>query len=111
MLRSRLAVAPTGARVAGAVGWLLVGAALVALGHEIQLAVQTGAYRMFPAGELWYRLDPESLNLVQAVVQRHLHPLLWQPGLASVLQWPAWSLFGGPGGALVLACSGQRGGR
>jgi hypothetical protein len=110
MLTSRMA-APARGRVAGALGWLLVGVALAALGYEIQLAVQTGVYRMIPAGEVWYRLNAESLNLVQAVVQRHLHPLLWQPVLASVLQWPAWSLFGGPGVALVLACSGQRGRR
>ncbi len=97
-----------GTSLAAALGWLLVALALLDFGYELWLAVQSGAYRLIPAGELWYRLDAGSLNLVQAVVQRHLHPLLWQPVLTSLLQWPAWSLLGGPGVALVLAFSGRR---
>jgi hypothetical protein len=102
------APAARGATLALALGWLLVALALLDLGYELWPAIQSGSYRLIPAGELWYRLDAGSLNLVQAVVQRHLHPLLWQPVLTSVLQWPAWSLLGGPGVALVLAFSGRR---
>jgi hypothetical protein len=27
---------------------------------------------------------------MQAVVQRHLHPTIWDPGVIALLQWPAW---------------------
>jgi hypothetical protein len=97
-----------GTSLVAALGWLLVALALLDLGYELWPAIQSGTYRVIPLGELWYCLDAGSLNLVQAVVQRHLHPLLWQPVLTSVLQWPAWSLLGGPGLALVLAFSARR---
>jgi hypothetical protein len=39
--------------------------------------------------------------LIQAVVQRYLHPFLWDPIITIVLQWPAWSLLGAPAAILV----------
>lgn len=93
-----------------AIGWLLVGAALVAFGQEIWLAWRSGSYGMVALGTLWYQIDAGSLNLAQAVIQRHVHPLLWDPLLVGALRWPAWSLLGGPGAALVLAFQRQRGG-
>ena len=77
---------------------------MAALGYEIWLSVQAGAYRMVAAGELWYRLDPGSLNLSQAVIQRYVHPSVWEPGIVTLLRWPAWALLGAPGVVLVLAC-------
>ena len=71
------------------------------------MSIETGGYRMIEAGALWFRLDVESLNLAQAIVQRYIHPYLWDPLIAGMLQWPAWSLLGGPGVALVLALARQ----
>jgi hypothetical protein len=101
---------PLWARTAHAAGWLLLGAAIAALGNELGLALEGGAYRPIAAGELWYRLDVSSLNLVQAITQRYLHPALWDPVIAGILQWPAWSLLGGPGAALIVAFPWRRGG-
>lgn len=98
-----------GRRMAGGLGWLLIFAAVAALAYELGLAWQNGAYRMVAAGELWYRLDPSSLNLSQAIVQRYLHPVLWNPVIVSLLQWPAWSLLGGPGVLLVVLFPWRRG--
>ena len=95
-------------RLGLAVGLVLVFLALAALGYEILLAISGGTWRMIAAGELWYALDPGSLNFAQAITQRYLHPALWDPILQSVLTWPAWSLLGGPGIALVVALSGRR---
>jgi hypothetical protein len=94
---------PLWARIAHVAGWMLLGAAIAALGTELGLASERGVYRPVAAGELWYSLDVSSLNLVQAITQRYLHPALWDPVLAAVLQWPAWSLLGGPGAALAIA--------
>ncbi len=86
-----------------ALGWALVILALAACAYELHASIETGGYRMIEAGALWFRLDVESLNLAQAIVQRYIHPYLWDPLIAGMLQWPAWSLLGGPGVALVLA--------
>ena len=95
-------------RLGRAVGWVLVCLALAALGYEVLLAAASGTWRMIAAGELWYALDRGSLNFAQAITQRYLHPALWDPIIQSALTWPAWSLLGAPGVALVVALSGRR---
>ena len=89
-------------------GWVLVCLALGALGYEVLLAAASGTWRIIAAGELWYALDRGSLNFAQAITQRYLHPALWDPLIQSLLTWPAWSLLGAPGVALVVALSGRR---
>jgi hypothetical protein len=106
----KAAAAPAWARVLHVAGWLLVVAAIAALGNELGLAWRQGAYEPVAAGALWYQLDVSSLNLIQAITQRYLHPALWDPIIVTILQWPAWSLLGGPGAALVLAFPWRRGG-
>ncbi len=73
---------------------------LAVVAYEVNLAMGDQAYRMIPAGELWFSLDVASLNLVQAVVERYIHPVLWQHVLFPVLLWPADLVLGVPG--LVL---------
>lgn len=90
------------------VGLALIALALAALGYEIWAALQAGAYRTIAAGELWFTLDRGSLNLSQAVIQRYVHPWLWEPAIVTLLQWPAWALLGAPGAVLVLLCSLRR---
>lgn len=41
-------------------------------------------------GATWFELDTASLNLAQAVIQRNVHPILWDPVMQSVLMMPAW---------------------
>lgn len=72
------------------VGWLFLGAALLLTGAEIVRSLEAAAWTTLALGELWYALDPGGLNLVQAVVQRYLHPALWDPVAIAVLSWPAW---------------------
>ena len=96
--RARIAV-----MAARTLGWVLVILALAAFAYELHASIQAGGYRMIEAGALWFGLDVGSLNLAQAIVQRFIHPYLWDPVVAGMLQWPAWSLLGGPGVALVLA--------
>ena len=83
-------------------GAALIGLAVVSLGYEATVAVEVGAWRAIPAGEVWFKLDNSSLNLVQAVVQRYLHPFLWDPLIVGFLQWPPWATLGGLGMALTF---------
>jgi hypothetical protein len=94
-------------QVAGTVGWALAAVALITLAYELNAYSESGAYRAIPLGELWFNVHVASLNLVQAVVQRYLHPFLWDPIITTVLQWPAWSLLGAPA-AILLAIAPNR---
>ena len=95
-------------RMAGLAGWVLAAAALVAFANDLISFAQTGTYRVIPAGQLWFDINVASLNLMQAVVQRFLHPWLWDPVITTILQWPAWSLLGAPA-AVFIAIAPNRG--
>ena len=83
-------------------GLMLLLLALGALVYELVAALQFGSYRPIAAGELWFRLHAGSLNVSQAVIQRYVHPGLWDPAIITLLQWPAWSIFGALGAALIV---------
>ncbi|MCA3278506.1 MAG: hypothetical protein ING10_04460 [Roseomonas sp.] len=59
----------------------------------VLLLLAAGLFVMFgtdPLGAVLFRLDPGILNLVQAVVQRYLLPMLWDDVLLPVLEAPAF---------------------
>ncbi|MCA3337938.1 MAG: hypothetical protein INF90_05375 [Roseomonas sp.] len=69
------------------------------------LALAVGLFAVFggnPLGAVLFRLDPSLLNLVQAVVQRYLLPMIWDDVLLPVLEAPAWVIPAVLGGALFL---------
>jgi hypothetical protein len=47
-----------------------------------------------PFGESCYRMFPRSFPLLQPAVERHLHPLVWDPFLLSVFLLPTFLVFG-----------------
>jgi len=67
------------------VGWAVFLAGLVVLGRDILGWLDTGTFAPIVLGQLWFDLSPGSLNLAQAVVQRYIHPTLWDPVITSVL--------------------------
>ena len=85
------------------VGWLLLLAAGIVLANDVFTWYRTGALHLSAAGELWYRLDRGSLNLVQAVVQRYVSPRLWDPVIQTVLQFYALLVLAIPGLLLLWA--------
>lgn len=74
-------------------GWILMGAAVATLAIDAW-AWLGGARKLTAAGELWYRLDPNSLGLTQAVTQRYLFPWLWDPIAVWILLQPAAAVLG-----------------
>ncbi len=96
-------------RIAGqVVGWLLLLGAMVVAARDILHYVETDAYAAIVVGELWFDLHVGSLNLAQAVIQRYLHPVLWDPAIVWVLRLPAWLVFAVPGLALWVLCRKRR---
>lgn len=69
--------------------FIILALGLLTLGLILWL---TGEDVTQPAGQLWYNLHVESLNLTQVVVQRHLRlPALWDDFiLPQLLVRPAW---------------------
>ncbi|MBX6369807.1 MAG: hypothetical protein IRZ04_17635 [Rhodospirillales bacterium] len=67
------------------VGWAVFLAGLVVLGRDILGWLDTGIFAPIVLGQLWFDLSPGSLNLAQAVIQRYIHPALWDPVITSVL--------------------------
>src|SRR5271165_3693384 len=67
------------------IGWifLLAGAAVVV--RDLLVWIDTKHWAPIALGQLWYEFNRSSLNLVQAVVQRYIHPFLWDPIIVSVL--------------------------
>ena len=67
--------------------FLMIAFGVVALGVLVWLA---GHDVTKSAGELWYVLEPGSLNLSQAIVQRYLHPVIWEVLAVPLLMRPFW---------------------
>jgi hypothetical protein len=67
------------------IGWiaLLLGAAVLV--RDMLVWVDTKHWAPIALGQLWYDLNRSSLNLVQAVTQRYIHPFLWDPVIVSIL--------------------------
>ncbi|MBI1775835.1 MAG: hypothetical protein HYR63_10855 [Proteobacteria bacterium] len=96
-------------RIFRLLGWLLVIFALALLAVGAWDWGWTGEFRFLATGELWYRLDRGSLNLVQAITQRYLSPWLWDPVVTNyVLLQPAALVLGLPGAILLLLTRGRR---
>ncbi len=57
-------------------------------------------------GEVWFALSPNTLNAMQALIQRYISPGLWDPAIVAVLKLPAVAVLGlisaGLAGLLVV---------
>ena len=71
-------------------GYILVIVGAAAGFIDLYRSVQVDRMVMTPLGEIWYTYSRETLNVTQAVVQRYLWPPLWDPGVQTFLQLPAW---------------------
>lgn len=66
--------------------------AIMAFGAEVLMAFRAGEYAFLPLGDVWFMIDPASLNAAQAAVQRYLLPFLWDPVIVFVLRQPVWTV-------------------
>jgi hypothetical protein len=48
-----------------------------------------GAFRLKSLGEWWFWADPDSLQLLQPAIERHISPYLFDPYVLTLLEWPA----------------------
>ena len=57
-------------------------------------------------GDNWLLLHEASLKLAKEAVEKHLHPLVWDPAITALLFWPSWALLGLIG--LILVWLGRK---
>ena len=67
------------------IGWIALLFGTAVLVRDVLVWIDTKHWAPIALGQLWYDLNRASLNLVQAVVQRYIHPFLWDPIIVSVL--------------------------
>jgi hypothetical protein len=67
------------------IGWIVLLAGAAVLVRDGVVWIDIKHWAPIALGQLWYQLNRSSLNLVQAVVQRYIHPFLWDPIIVSVL--------------------------
>ena len=89
------------------IGWIIFLAGLAVLAHDVRDWIGTKHWAPVALGQLWFDLDRSSLNLVQAVVQRYVHPFLWDPIIVTILLCWAFAVLLALG-ALILALSHWR---
>ena len=89
------------------IGWMVFLAGLAVLARDAFVWIETKQWAPIALGQLWYNLSPSSLNLVQAVVQRYIHPFLWDPIIVTILLWWAFAVLVVLG-VLILALFGRR---
>lgn len=78
------------ARVAGL---LFLVIALVTAVMDITKSIAASKLVFTPLFEAWTRIGEASLKAAQASVEAYIHPLLWDPVLVWILQWPSWLIF------------------
>ncbi|MBO0764982.1 MAG: hypothetical protein J2P50_10395 [Hyphomicrobiaceae bacterium] len=81
--------------------------AVMAAVNDVTRAITAGR-QLPPVSTLehWSKLAPVTLATARTAVQRHAHPLVWDPGLVTLLKLPAWAVFGLLGA--LLAYAGRR---
>ena len=67
------------------IGWIIFLAGVSVLVRDVLVWIDPKRWAPMALGQLWYDLNRSSLNFVQAVVQRYIHPFLWDPIIVSIL--------------------------
>ena len=75
--------------------------AMISLSVAVIMAVLDGArsvaasaVSLKPLGISWFETSPDTLNLAQALVQRYLLPVIWDPFMIWVLNQPGFAVMG-----------------
>ncbi len=56
-------------------------------------SVATSQVVITSLGSAWDSVSPDSIDLAQAVIERNIHPYLWDPIVQWILLQPAWAVF------------------
>jgi len=71
----------------------LVLAAITAI-LDVTRSIADSTIVMTALGQDWFNFHLSSLNFSQAIIQRYVHPAIWDPGIQTILLLPSWLVFG-----------------
>ena len=72
------------------IGWLILAFAAMNFGAAVLSYMDLGTWKPISTGQLWFNISPDTLNLSQAVIQRYVHPSVWDPIIIWILSQSAW---------------------
>jgi hypothetical protein len=81
--------------------WILA-AAFLWLVIDGTKSIAGNALSFTQLGKTWYDLSPNSLQLLQPAIERHVAVWLWNPVIQTVLEQPTWLVLGVLGSVLIL---------
>ena len=88
------------------IGYIFAILAVTVASYEAWQAAADTSWNILSLGELWYKIDSQSLSVSQAGIQRYVVPWLWEPVITTILRMPAWAVFSAPG--LLLLWAGRK---
>ena len=69
--------------------------AALALAMDIWIMTDTGVFAPKALAEWWQTFHSQSLTLMQSVIERYVWSPLWNPGVVTVISWPAFAVLAG----------------
>jgi hypothetical protein len=69
--------------------WFVAGGAIFFV-IDAAKSISASALITTPLGQSWFELSSGTLNLSQAIIQRYLHPAIWDPGVLNILLLPSF---------------------
>ncbi|MGZ5863501.1 MAG: hypothetical protein ACXWKB_09520 [Methyloceanibacter sp.] len=80
--------------------WFLLLAMVAAVVDATKSLAGGGQLVITPLGQQWASLSQSSFEAAKTAVETNVAPLLWNPVITTILQAPAWVVFGLIGAAL-----------
>lgn len=75
------------------IGLLTLALALITAVLDLTRSIADSTIVMTSLGQDWFNFSLSSLNLTQAIIQRYIHPTIWDPGIQTILLLPSWVVF------------------
>ena len=75
-------------------GWIFLILALIIFANDFLSYVTEGSWKPTILGRLWSEWSPQTLQLIQPAIERHLWEPLWSDFLFPILLQPASLVFG-----------------
>ena len=76
-----------------AISLLALVAAVISAVVDMIKSVAASQVIITPLGADWYQFSSDTLNLTQAIIQRNVHPFIWDPVVQWILLQPTWAVF------------------
>jgi len=84
------------------IGVVALAAGFILLMYDGAKSIADSRVYIYKLGQLWTDVHAASLEAAQTRVQGSLPPAVWEPGITTVLDQPAWLIFGLVGIVFIL---------